>query len=174
MGEHLLGKNTISGATDSPAPGIAGGTWRICRYILLAAPEFSGELKAWAEISAENVGWDEADGLPNEHISVIRQWWNQNRAAFHAGEFSKVKPGGILASWQEAADRMAALKHGRTNPVPAIEVESGPKPPAEVAPSVPETPLMPTGKHEMYAAIAALVLAAALVFRGAFSIKGDA
>ena len=104
MGENLLGDNRLrQGSDDAPGLGIADGTWNICRSIILAAPEFSSELKAWAQIAPETMGYDGDDGLPNEHIMVIREWWKLNRAAFQAGEFGQVKPGGVHALWKQAA-----------------------------------------------------------------------
>lgn len=167
MGEHILGDNTLRAlpGEDNPALGTADGTWRICRSIILAAPEFSSELKAWAEIAPETMGWDGEDKLPNEHISVIRQWWNLNRAAFQAGEFAEVKPGGVLASWKQAADRKAAQRQARTNSVATSGAESVPKPPPGVVAPVAEPDRMPTGNYAFYAAVAAFLLATVFAFR---------
>lgn len=168
MGEHLLGDNSLrdkNPGNDSPPMGIADGTWKICRSILLAAPEFSSELKAWAEISTESVGWSEPDGLPNEHLSAIRQWWNQNRAAFQAGEFSKVKPGGVLASWQQASDSKGEQAPARTNSGATSGAASVPKPPPAVVPSDAEPEQMPFRNYAFYAAVATLLLVTVFIFR---------
>ncbi len=166
MGEHILGDNTLRDISgDNPPLGTADGTWRICRSIILAAPEFSSELKAWAEIAPETMGWDREDKLPNEHMSVIRQWWNLNRAAFQAGEFAEVKPGGVLASWKQAADRKAAQRQARTNFVATSGAESVPKPPPGVVAPVAEPDRTPTRNYAFYAAVAAFLLATGFVFR---------
>lgn len=96
VGDNLLRENLWQTHDDVDREGIASRTWYVLRRILLSAPEFSDELKAWVESTDAYVASDVPGKPVNPEMMILRQWWRENRAAFQAGNFSKVRSGPAL------------------------------------------------------------------------------
>ena len=109
----MLGGNTNHGKADFFANtldgddvlilGSSASAWVIVRSTILLAPEFSDELKKWAETVPEVFSPDEVGKMSVVRMELMREWWRENRAAFRTGEYSKVKPGPILPEWKADA-----------------------------------------------------------------------
>ena len=99
--------------------------------------EIPAETRVWAsrlyEVHYAAGGMDPDERrrrIREETRLIVRKWWADNKAAFKAREFEKVKPGVIHSS-------LTAKSAETTSPSPADEPEPDPKEPTAAAPPEP-------------------------------------
>ena len=153
IGDRLLDENARYGQPTAPC-----FAWRVIRAIILLAPEFTRELKTWAESTYEGVEPDGADGHGQAEIAVLRQWWKENRAACQAGQFSQVKPGAAWPVWNSAQRIQDAAKPA---PKPGVSMPMKPQQVSPAPKSAPPGDENPSGNAYVWTGIAVLTAAGA-------------
>ena len=158
LGDDLLKENKDRSIEDIGICGEAGEAWYVIRPIILSAQEFNEKLKTWVRSTDENVLPDSPSGQGQAEIALLREWWKANRAAFQAGEFSRVKPG---AEWPVSNPKQRIQDGGNLTPKPDVSI---PMKPQEVASSPKIAPLgdeKPSGNAYVWTGIAVILASAA-------------
>lgn len=88
------------GGGDIPTQSDSLGCAKMMLYLTIRSREIPGETRAWAsslmKVFSENFGMNlrEENIRSNEESRlIVRKWWAENKQAFKAREFDKVKPG---------------------------------------------------------------------------------
>ena len=168
LGDDLLMENIEAGRGDVSYCGLATKAWFVMRSIILAAPEFNNELKQWVQTSPKLLLPEQASQLSGDigiigplELELMRKWWRDNRIAFQAGEYSKVKLGSVWPEWKPDAPVKQASAPNATG------ANANPSPHEQKA--APETVATPAEDKlsvwPWFAGIAALLASVALILK---------
>ena len=133
------------GGGDVPTQSDSLGSAKMMLHLTARSREIPGETRAWAsalrKVLSENFGMNPSEKnmrSDEESRLIVRKWWAENKQAFKAREFDKVKPGLIHSELKGKPAEEAA----GADDSPKAELKESP-PAAAAEPARKESSILP-------------------------------